>query len=200
MDLVDEAGGFLGGPADGDPEVYRWLDRHAWEYGFMNSYPPNAGDPDDRFETRTYRYTKYIVEPWHWRFVGRHAARVHHLLAAATDVRYSTHELIDLLAAPTPEVAGPLAAALAEVGKTVEQLEDPHPADAAARERALAAAGCYSDTVGATVEHGACVQVTREGCGEPSCGWYRCEEGEFACVEPAACDADVFAHADCPAP
>ncbi len=35
---------------------YTWLKANAWQYGFIESYPPNN------------KY--YIYEPWHWRYVG----------------------------------------------------------------------------------------------------------------------------------
>lgn len=36
--------------------AYLWLQAHAYQYGFILSYPPNN--------------TFYQFEPWHWRFVG----------------------------------------------------------------------------------------------------------------------------------
>ncbi|MDQ5883321.1 MAG: cap protein [Patescibacteria group bacterium] len=36
---------------------YDWLDKNAYKYGFVMSYPPNKD-------------TGYIFEPWHWRYVG----------------------------------------------------------------------------------------------------------------------------------
>jgi LAS superfamily LD-carboxypeptidase LdcB len=102
-DLFDEDDDFLGGPYDiagsaaADPEIYAWLDANAWTYGFMNSYPPNDADHGDRFASRTYQYTKYIPEPWHWRYVGRAAAARHHDLHEATGIRVSCAELMDLL-------------------------------------------------------------------------------------------------------
>jgi LAS superfamily LD-carboxypeptidase LdcB len=35
---------------------FTWLNTHAYEYGFVMSYPKNN--------------TYYVYEPWHWRFVG----------------------------------------------------------------------------------------------------------------------------------
>jgi LAS superfamily LD-carboxypeptidase LdcB len=44
-----------------------WLKAHAWEYGFVNSYP--KGD---------IALTCYDYEPWHYRYVGRElAAEIH---------------------------------------------------------------------------------------------------------------------------
>ena len=42
----------------------RWMQAHAWEYGFVMSYP------DGERDTTCYRY-----EPWHYRYVGRQLAR-----------------------------------------------------------------------------------------------------------------------------
>lgn len=39
---------------------YSWLIRHAYEYGFILSYPKNN--------------SYYVYEPWHWRFVGLNLA------------------------------------------------------------------------------------------------------------------------------
>lgn len=43
-----------------------WMAEHAWEYGFVMSYP--AGGQDD---------TCYGYEPWHYRWIGRDAAADH---------------------------------------------------------------------------------------------------------------------------
>lgn len=42
----------------------RWLANNAWRYGFVLAYPKGARD-----------VTGYIYEPWHYRYVGRRAAR-----------------------------------------------------------------------------------------------------------------------------
>ena len=39
--------------------AYRWLERHAWEYGFVLAYP--RGEEEQ---------TGYRWEPWHYRYVG----------------------------------------------------------------------------------------------------------------------------------
>jgi zinc D-Ala-D-Ala carboxypeptidase len=44
-----------------------WMQAHAWEYGFVSSYPKGAS-----------ALTCYDAEPWHFRYVGRAlAARIH---------------------------------------------------------------------------------------------------------------------------
>ncbi len=50
-----ERGGTLTTNFDQTPE-YAWLAEHAYQYGFVLSYPKNN--------------SYYIYEPWHWRFVG----------------------------------------------------------------------------------------------------------------------------------
>jgi D-alanyl-D-alanine carboxypeptidase len=43
-----------------------WMAAHAWEYGFVMSYPPGAQDT-----------TCFTYEPWHYRWIGRDAAAAH---------------------------------------------------------------------------------------------------------------------------
>lgn len=43
-----------------------WMAAHAWEYGFVMSYPPDGIDD-----------TCYGYEPWHYRWIGREAAAEH---------------------------------------------------------------------------------------------------------------------------
>lgn len=45
-------------------EVYDWLLEHAWEYGFVKRYPENKIE-----------ITGIANEPWHYRYVGKAAAR-----------------------------------------------------------------------------------------------------------------------------
>lgn len=42
-------------------EAYKWLNKNAYKYGFVLSYPENND--------------YYVFEPWHWRFVGKDLAR-----------------------------------------------------------------------------------------------------------------------------
>ena len=44
---------------------YAWLKEHAYEFGFIERYP----------EGKTY-ITGYEPESWHWRYVGKKAAKV----------------------------------------------------------------------------------------------------------------------------
>lgn len=45
-------------------EAYQWLQKNAYKYGFILSYPK-----DNQY---------YIFEPWHWRFVGKELAEYLH--------------------------------------------------------------------------------------------------------------------------
>ena len=45
-------------------EVYAWLAEHAWEYGFILRYPKNKES-----------ITGTGYEPWHYRYVGKEAAK-----------------------------------------------------------------------------------------------------------------------------
>ncbi len=60
LDLtVDSVGGTYTSFAQS--EAYEWLEKNAYKYGFILSYPEG-----NNF---------YIFEPWHWRFVGKDLAR-----------------------------------------------------------------------------------------------------------------------------
>ena len=45
-------------------DVYLWLQEHAWEYGFILRYPKGKED-----------VTGIDYEPWHYRYVGKDAAK-----------------------------------------------------------------------------------------------------------------------------
>lgn len=45
-------------------DVQRWLMEHSWEYGFILRYPNDKKD-----------ITGVIYEPWHYRYVGKEAAK-----------------------------------------------------------------------------------------------------------------------------
>ena len=46
-------------------QVYTWLEENAWEYGFIQRYP------EDKTEI-----TGITNEPWHYRYVGKEAAKI----------------------------------------------------------------------------------------------------------------------------
>lgn len=45
-------------------KVYSWLAKHAYQYGFIQRYPPEKT-----------AVTGIANEPWHYRYVGKTAAR-----------------------------------------------------------------------------------------------------------------------------
>lgn len=45
-------------------KVYQWLDKNAWKYGFIKRYPSDKTD-----------ITGISNEPWHYRYVGKDAAK-----------------------------------------------------------------------------------------------------------------------------
>ena len=47
-----------------DTPTQKWLMKHSWEYGFILRYPVNKSN-----------ITGIIYEPWHYRYVGKEAAR-----------------------------------------------------------------------------------------------------------------------------
>lgn len=48
----------------GDTAEQKWLMEHCWEYGFILRYPLDKSD-----------VTKIVYEPWHYRYVGKEAAK-----------------------------------------------------------------------------------------------------------------------------
>jgi zinc D-Ala-D-Ala carboxypeptidase len=59
VDFTDAAAGYKLGVPFARTSGYRWLEQHAWEYGFVLAYPRGV-------EGRT----GYQWEPWHYRYVG----------------------------------------------------------------------------------------------------------------------------------
>jgi len=66
LDIVDRNYQLLD-DAQEDTDVQRWLIDHSWEYGFVLRYPNTKSD-----------VTGIVYEPWHYRYVGRDAAREIH--------------------------------------------------------------------------------------------------------------------------
>src|SRR5262245_15828583 len=66
VDVLDPDGGDLTLDFATTPQG-QWVAAHAWEYGFVLSYPDGASDR-----------TCYAYEPWHLRYVGRAAAEAIH--------------------------------------------------------------------------------------------------------------------------
>ena len=48
----------------GDTDEQKWLMEHCWEYGFILRYPSDKSD-----------VTNIVYEPWHYRYVGKEAAK-----------------------------------------------------------------------------------------------------------------------------
>ena len=57
-----------------DTQVQKWLMEHSWEYGFILRYPNEKSG-----------ITGIIYEPWHYRYVGRDAAREIHELGVCLE-------------------------------------------------------------------------------------------------------------------
>lgn len=47
-----------------ETKEFKWLEENCWKYGFILRYPPEKSD-----------ITKIIYEPWHFRYVGKKAAK-----------------------------------------------------------------------------------------------------------------------------
>jgi zinc D-Ala-D-Ala carboxypeptidase len=66
VDFTNAAAGYKLGMPFARTSAYRWLEHHAWEYGFVLAYP--RGEVEQ---------TGYRWEPWHYRYVGvRDATRI----------------------------------------------------------------------------------------------------------------------------
>ncbi len=66
LDIVDSRYGVLSA-AQENTGTQMWLMEHCWEYGFILRYPTDKGG-----------ITGIIYEPWHYRFVGKQAAKIIH--------------------------------------------------------------------------------------------------------------------------
>ena len=66
VDLVDENNQNLDETQE-QTAVQQWMIAHSWEYGFVLRYPNGKSD-----------VTGIIYEPWHYRYVGKEAAREIH--------------------------------------------------------------------------------------------------------------------------
>lgn len=66
LDIVDADNQLLDASQEGMP-VQQWLIANSWSYGFVLRYPSGKSD-----------VTGIVYEPWHYRYVGRPAAREMH--------------------------------------------------------------------------------------------------------------------------
>ncbi|MHA7767524.1 peptidase M15 [Bacillus atrophaeus] len=67
MDISSRSNGFELNEAFGGTDDGKWVQNHAYEYGFIIRYPKGKEN-----------VTKYEYEPWHLRYVGKKAAKVIH--------------------------------------------------------------------------------------------------------------------------
>lgn len=56
-------------------ETFQWLAAHCADYGFVLRYPKDKSGNSDDLYTVGDTVTKVIYEPWHFRYVGKEAAR-----------------------------------------------------------------------------------------------------------------------------
>jgi zinc D-Ala-D-Ala carboxypeptidase len=59
VDFTNAAAGYQIWMPFAQTSAYRWLEHHAWEYGFVLAYPRGKEEQ-----------TGYQWEPWHYRYVG----------------------------------------------------------------------------------------------------------------------------------
>ena len=81
LDIVDASYQILDQGQE-DTLVQQWLIEHSWEYGFVLRYPNAKSE-----------ITGIIYEPWHYRYVGREAAR------EMTELDLCLEEYVDWLSA-----------------------------------------------------------------------------------------------------
>jgi len=73
IDFRSDPGGSPFSGSWGKTPAGKWMNRHAWEYGFIRSYP--AGKEG---------ISCYASEPWHYRYVGRDLAAAIHASGLTT--------------------------------------------------------------------------------------------------------------------
>lgn len=106
IDFRSDAAGSAGTGAFGSTAAGRWMSAHAWEFGFVMSYP-----------TDSTAFTCYDAEPWHFRYVGRDlAARVH--ASGLTLRQYLWANFTTTVVPPPRTSSGPLIAPGPTVGPT----------------------------------------------------------------------------------
>ena len=81
LDIVDASYQILDEEQE-NTQVQQWLMEHSWEYGFVLRYPSGKSE-----------ITGIIYEPWHYRYVGREAAR------EMTELGMCLEEYVDWLSA-----------------------------------------------------------------------------------------------------
>lgn len=83
MDLVWDSHRHLSQSMLEDPE-FGWMSEHSWEYGYILRYPYGWED-----------VTGYDYEPWHYRYIGKDAAREYHESGARTFEEFSADRMLD---------------------------------------------------------------------------------------------------------
>ena len=81
LDIVDASYQILDEEQE-NTQVQQWLMEHSWKYGFVLRYPNGKSE-----------ITGIIYEPWHYRYVGREAAR------EMTELGMCLEEYVDWLSA-----------------------------------------------------------------------------------------------------
>ena len=192
VDLYAGRGSFLGGPYDVDPDsgspapadpvLYRWVDTESWRFGFINSYPPNTSDDLQNFPdgSQTYQDTGYKVEPWHFRFVGLSAARIHRYYYWITGQRLSATKFVDLLQGKgSRNEQLRLEQALEATQVRLDESQAPNSLsarDQAAIQRAQKN-HCYSQTYQRPIPEGRCVVVR-------ACELWQCRSDHWERIAP----------------
>jgi zinc D-Ala-D-Ala carboxypeptidase len=82
-DLVLSDNSLIRGGTSGDA----WLRDHAFEYGYVQSYPEGTSE-----------VTGYETEPWHFRYLGTRAALLHHTMEQTAGRAISADEFIASIA------------------------------------------------------------------------------------------------------
>jgi D-alanyl-D-alanine carboxypeptidase len=104
IDFRSEPGGSPFSGSWGMTPAGRWMRLHAWEYGFIRSYPPKEQS-----------VTCYASEAWHYRYLGRDLAAAIHASGLTTRqylwANYTTAVVPRVTPRPTRPPAGPPASA-----------------------------------------------------------------------------------------
>jgi D-alanyl-D-alanine carboxypeptidase len=92
IDFRSEPGGSPFTGSWGQTPAGTWMRLHAWQYGFVRSYPP-----------RQQGISCYASEPWHYRYVGRDLAAAIHASGLTTRSYLWANYTTALVPAVTPE-------------------------------------------------------------------------------------------------
>jgi len=103
IDFRSDPGGSPFTGSWGQTPAGTWMRQHAWEYGFIRSYPPKQQG-----------VTCYASEAWHYRYVGRDLAAAIHASGLTTRQYLWANDTTAIVPAvtqkpPKPAVSGPAA-------------------------------------------------------------------------------------------